>query len=586
MDDFLECAQHGYEIQEELGHNRAGGRVTYLAMDTRLKRQVVIKQFQFAKTNSSWRDYEAYNREIQVMRGLHHPGVPRYLNSFQTESGFCMVQEYKNAYSLGVLRSFSLSDIEKIAVALLKILIYLQNRVPSVIHRDVKPENILVDDGLNVYLVDFGFARIGDGDVTGSSVVKGTLGFMPPEQLFNRKLSEASDLYGLGVTLICLLTRTKSGDVGNLIDVTYRVNFKHLVPKLSAAWLSWLEKMVEPRVENRFPNAIAALDGLPDHPMRLPEVQLSHTVLSFRAHRLGEQLKKTITVTNLVPDTELEGIWEVAAHPSDPPHPPEVHPWITVEPASFVGNQAHCQISILSDRLLTNKTYVRNLLLYANTVNQIYTVTIEVHTVPIRLRPQKASLIPLGMLSAFSVSAAWVMSRMAVGTVALALAPATAGLSVAAGVAIGCELAACMVSIAGAATGATAGSIAGLVVGLAAFLAIAFTQTGTVPSSVITTGIGFGLVGGIVMGGAIGIVVERFVLRKVSPEIAILVTLLTAAFGVSGGLGLTLGFLNPWVLVVMAATGIPLALLVIYTLLNRIKLISQQRRGEEHLIRP
>ena len=51
--------------------------------------------------------------------------------------------------------------------------------------------------------MDFGFARIGDGEVGVSSVVKGTLGFMPPEQIFNRQLTEASDLYGLGMTLIC-----------------------------------------------------------------------------------------------------------------------------------------------------------------------------------------------------------------------------------------------------------------------------------------------------------------------------------------------------------------------------------------------
>jgi len=64
-------------------------------------------------------------------------------------------------------------------------------------HRDIKPENVLVDrqEELKVYLVDFGFAHIGSGEVAASSVVKGTLGFMPPEQMFNRQLTEASDLY-------------------------------------------------------------------------------------------------------------------------------------------------------------------------------------------------------------------------------------------------------------------------------------------------------------------------------------------------------------------------------------------------------
>jgi putative transposase len=96
-----------------------------------------------------------------------------------------------------VPRSFAPDEIKQIATSVLEILVYLQNRIPPIIHRDIKPENILVDEQINVYLVDFGFARIGEGEVAMSSMVKGTLGFMAPEQLFNRQLTEASDLYGL-----------------------------------------------------------------------------------------------------------------------------------------------------------------------------------------------------------------------------------------------------------------------------------------------------------------------------------------------------------------------------------------------------
>ncbi len=143
-------------------------------------------------------------------------------------------------------RSFSPDEIKQIALSVLEILVYLQNRIPPIIHRDIKPENILVGDQINVTLVDFGFARIGEGEVAISSMVKGTLGFMPPEQLFNRQLTAASDLYGLGATLICLLTGTKSTAIGNLINQAYRIHFKHLVPKLSLRWIDWLQKMVKP----------------------------------------------------------------------------------------------------------------------------------------------------------------------------------------------------------------------------------------------------------------------------------------------------------------------------------------------------
>ena len=174
----------------------------------------VLKQFQFAQAGSDWSGFQAYEDEIQVLQTLDHPGVPRYLDSFETHEGFCMVQEYKAAASLAEPRRWQPQDIKEIALKSLDILVYLQSQRRPVIHRDVKPENVLVDDTLQVYLVDFGFASIGSGKVSVSSLVKGTLGFMPPEQLFNHQLTKASDLYGLGVTLICLLTGVRSVDAG------------------------------------------------------------------------------------------------------------------------------------------------------------------------------------------------------------------------------------------------------------------------------------------------------------------------------------------------------------------------------------
>jgi Flp pilus assembly protein TadD len=172
------------------------------------------------------------------------------------------VQEYKNALSLAVRRSFTPEDIKKIAVSVLEILVDLQKRTPPVIHRDIKPENILVDKQLNAYLVDFGFARIRTGELALSSVAAGTPGFMPPEEQFGRPLTEASDLYSLGATLICLLTGTRSLDVGNLIDDNYRFDFKGNVPQLSPRFVQWLTKVVEPNLKNRYANAAVALEAL------------------------------------------------------------------------------------------------------------------------------------------------------------------------------------------------------------------------------------------------------------------------------------------------------------------------------------
>jgi serine/threonine protein kinase len=128
-----------------------------------------------------------------------------------------------------------------------------------------------VDDRLNVSLVDFGFARIGGGEVAASSVVKGTLGFMPPEQMFTRQVTVASDLYSLGATLICLLIGINSTEVGSLIDDTGRINFKHRLPQLTPEFLDWLQKMVEPNFKHRYPSADAALNALPLEVVQQPK---------------------------------------------------------------------------------------------------------------------------------------------------------------------------------------------------------------------------------------------------------------------------------------------------------------------------
>ncbi|HEY9710948.1 MAG TPA: serine/threonine-protein kinase [Oculatellaceae cyanobacterium] len=253
-----------YKVVRELGRNYEGGRTTYLATDTSLNPplEVVIKEFRFAAAGANWSGLKAHEREIEVLRELEHPRIPRYLDSFETKAGFCLVQEYKNAPSLAVQRSFNPEQIKQIAESVLEILAYLQKRVPPVIHRDIKPENILVDKQLNAYLVDFGFARIRGGELAMSSVAAGTPGFMPPEEQFGRPLTETSDLYSLGATLICLLAGTRSVDVGKLIDDDYRFDFKKLVPQLSPRFVEWLTKMVEPNLKNRYANAAVALEAL------------------------------------------------------------------------------------------------------------------------------------------------------------------------------------------------------------------------------------------------------------------------------------------------------------------------------------
>jgi len=392
MNAFPDFSTHGYQIEKELGHNSLGGRVTYLGKNTNTQKLVVIKQFQFAQLGASWAEYEAYEQEIKVLQNLDFPGIPRYLDSFQTDSGFCMVQEYKNAES-AVARTFSPPDIKQIAIATLEILVDLQAQKPPIIHRDIKPENLLIDEELNVYLVDFGFARLGGGNIAASSVVKGTMGFMPPEQMFNRQLTESSDIYGLGATLICLLTGTKSGELGNLIDENYSIHFRHLVPPLQRGWMNWLETMVAPRIQDRYKSAVHALAALKSLDVSgLPKVRIERDRLEFTATELGEKITQTVTVSNPIPNTTLSGRWQVAPHPNDPPHTPYDHPWIFFETYKFEGNEVECKIMVDSSKLLANRTYHRQIILHANSEPDSHKIAIEVKTARLPQAQQMPSL--------------------------------------------------------------------------------------------------------------------------------------------------------------------------------------------------
>ncbi|MCT7988728.1 serine/threonine protein kinase [Laspinema olomoucense] len=411
MSNLPDFGEYGYQVIRELGQNRAGGRVTYLATRTGTETAtpdvtpdpanfVAIKQFQFASTSDAgWAGYEAYQREIQVLQGLNHPGIPRYLDSFESPRGFCMVQEYKAAESLAQQHTWHPIQVKEIAVALLSILVYLQNRLPAVIHRDIKPENILVDQLMNVYLVDFGFAHLGGGEVAVSSIVKGTLGFMPPEQLFNRELTPASDLYGVGATLICLLTGTKSQDIGELIDPSYRIHFRKRVPKISLGWIQWLEKMVEPKPKDRYPNAETALEVLtPIEISRTPQVISSHQLVQFRGTKLGEPITQTISIKNPVPGTMLTGRWKVAAYRRDGYFSKNNHPWIKIDPTRFKGNQVECTITVDTSNLMADRIYERELLLQANSDQKLYRVALKIKTAPEPVEEIKLPYPLLGIL--------------------------------------------------------------------------------------------------------------------------------------------------------------------------------------------
>ncbi|EDZ97208.1 serine/threonine protein kinase [Limnospira maxima CS-328] len=633
--NYPDFRPQGYQVIRELGRNREGGRIAWLASQLRTGEQVVIKQFCFAQS-SDWSAYKEHQREIEVLKGLNHPGIPKYLGAFETDNGFGLIQEYKNAASLAVKRSFDPEEIKQIAVKVLEILVYLQNRIPPVIHRDVKPENILVDEQLNVYLIDFGMSRIGSQEVAASSVFKGTPGFIPPEQL--RQPTEASDLYGLGATLICLLTGIKSTQIQDLTDDDdpYIINFRDLLPRLSPRFLSWLELMVKPRLKERFTDAKTALKALiPLDVVRVPAVKLSKSVLEFQATHIGEKLHQNIEVVNTMPETLLQGKWKVAPHPQDPRHTRNFHSWIVVEPSKFKGNHINCRVRVDTSKLMADKLYKRRLRLRSNADVEVHSLTVQVKTAPLPIERRPVPYLRLVcslLVSAMFAYAGCLFVPLiapAMGDRILAVMVASIGFGMVAGIWVG--IVAVNSSEVGIIAGIGVAIVAGIVAGIeAAILAGIVASIGVEIGVAILAGIkdrfeaaiGVSIAVGIVVGIGItwigtsigtmmaivtGIVAGTGIMMGTRIMMAIVagivagiklaidpviefddgkLALFTVGLGISSGIGFVVGMLNPYILFALSATGLPLASILLYQPIQHRWLIAKYRKSEKHLIKP
>ncbi len=260
-----------YQIGSLLG--RQTGRRTYLAQDLQTELPVVIKLLLFGP-DFTWEDLKLFEREAETLKSLDHPAIPRYLDFFEVETelgkGLALVQSYIESRSLQAWvqfgRTFSEEDLQAIASQLLEILDYLHSRQPPVIHRDIKPGNILLGDRSGnspgqVHLVDFGSVQTVQHG--GTVTVVGTYGYMPPEQFGGRTIP-ASDLYGLGATLIYLATGKHPCD---LPHQAMKIQFKERVC-LNPALINWLQLMVEPSLELRFQSAKQALEALKNSSFR------------------------------------------------------------------------------------------------------------------------------------------------------------------------------------------------------------------------------------------------------------------------------------------------------------------------------
>jgi WD40 repeat protein/Tfp pilus assembly protein PilF len=292
-----------YRILRVLGQGGVG--VTYEAEPLGGGPHVAIKELRLSRVED-WKVIELFEREARVLADVTHPAVPAYVDHFSLEDAsgpvFYLVQELAPGRSLADLVASGWradeGEAKRIAAVLLDVLEYLHARRPPVYHRDIKPQNVLRGEGGKVWLVDFGAVRdVYRSTTVGGSTVAGTFGYMAPEQLRGVARPE-SDLHGLGATLVHVLSGRSPAEMPQR---KLRTEFRPHV-RISAEFAVWLETMLEPAPEDRFPSAHRALVALQN-----PRLTSAVSTGRSRTVALGAALALVLMAGAAVGLSELRG---------------------------------------------------------------------------------------------------------------------------------------------------------------------------------------------------------------------------------------------------------------------------------------
>lgn len=243
-----------YEIDGFGGHGSQG--TTFTGVDRKTGARVAVKFFDLGRAKD-WKAQDLFDREVQTLKRLRHPGIPQFLDVLtDADTGArALVMTFIAGDSLGAVLKRDGIVPEK---RLWGLLVDAANVLAAVhgegvVHRDLKPDNLILKPDGTVAVVDFGGVGVVRGNA-GSTVV-GTFGYMAPEQLYGAQ-TPATDLYALGATVLTLATNKDPEEQprdGLAVDVDEAAPF--LSPPLRAL----LTQMLSPDPKERPRDAAALL---------------------------------------------------------------------------------------------------------------------------------------------------------------------------------------------------------------------------------------------------------------------------------------------------------------------------------------
>ncbi|XP_016849578.2 serine/threonine-protein kinase 36 [Anolis carolinensis] len=194
-----------YHVLEMIGEGSFGrvykGRRKYTT-------KIVALKF-IPKVGRSQKELKNLQREIEIMRGLHHPNIVQMLDSFETDKEVVVVTDYAEGELFQILEddgNLPEEQVQIIASQLVSALYYLHSH--RILHRDMKPQNILLGKGGVIKLCDFGFARAMSIHTMVLTSIKGTPLYMSPELVEEKPYDHTADLWSVGCILYELYVGT------------------------------------------------------------------------------------------------------------------------------------------------------------------------------------------------------------------------------------------------------------------------------------------------------------------------------------------------------------------------------------------